>query len=144
MTPPPLRLPRAEADAIIAHARQTHPRECCGLIAGQDGRVVKRYPITNIDETNVFYLMEPGEQYRAVREMDEQGWDLLAIYHSHPVSVAYPSRTDIAHACYEGTTEAIYPDTYYVICSLADIDQPVIRAFQIRDGQVHEAEVLID
>jgi proteasome lid subunit RPN8/RPN11 len=143
VTPPPLVLPRAEADAIIAHARATHPRECCGLIAGQNGQVVQRYPITNVDQTNVFYLMEPREQYRAIREMDERGWDLLAIYHSHPASPAYPSRTDIARACYEGTTEAIYPDTYYVICSLEHPDQPVIRAFRILDGQVHEADVTI-
>lgn len=142
---PPLRLPRAEAEAIIAHARATYPRECCGLIAGREGRAVKRYEITNTYPGEDFYLMEPGEQHEALSEIwsEERGWELLAIYHSHPVSVAYPSARDIAHACWEGTSEAIYPDTYYIICSLEDPEHPALRAFQIRDGRAHEAEVIL-
>ncbi|MCC6627154.1 MAG: M67 family metallopeptidase [Chloroflexi bacterium] len=139
-----MNLPAAVAAAIIEHARALHPRECCGLLAGRNGQVLRRYPITNMDQTNVFYLMEPREQYQALREIDDTGWDLIGIYHSHPASEAYPSRTDITHACYEDTTEAIYPDTWYVICSLADWAAPVIRAFLIRDAMVSESDVIID
>lgn len=139
----PLRLPRAEAEAIIAHARAAYPRECCGLIAGRDAQAVKRYEITNTYPGEDFYLMEPREQYHAFRELEKEGWNLLAIYHSHPISVAYPSARDIAHACWEGSSEAIYPDTYYIICSLEDPEHPALRAFQIRDGRAHEAEVIL-
>jgi proteasome lid subunit RPN8/RPN11 len=140
----PLRLSTDAAAAIIAHARALHPRECCGLLAGRAGQVLRHYAITNLDQTDVFYLMEPGEQYRALREIDDAGLDLVGIYHSHPASEAYPSRTDIKHACYEDTTDAIYPDTCYVICSLADPTAPVIRAFFIRDAVVSETDVIVE
>lgn len=147
MTPPVLHLPRADAEAIIAHARAEWPRECCGLLAGQDGRVVKRYQITNIYAGEDFFEMEPGEQHAALSEIwsDERSWQLLVIYHSHPVSVAYPSRRDIAHACWGETTEPIYPDTFYLICSLEHQERPSLRAFLILDGgRVEEAVVAVE
>jgi proteasome lid subunit RPN8/RPN11 len=139
-----LRLPNATAEQIIAHARATYPRECCGLLAGDGDSVAQRFPITNIDQSNVFYVMEPREQFQAMRAIDEAGWCLLAIYHSHPDSEAYPSVSDVRHACYEETSEAIYPDTFYLICSLADKARPVLRAFLIRDAAIEEASVLVE
>lgn len=147
MTVTPLHLPQAEAAAIIAQARAEYPRECCGILAGQAGQVVKRYAITNIYAGIDFFEMEPKEQNAALNEIwsEERDWQLLAIYHSHPVSVAYPSPRDIAHACWEGTTEPIYPGLYFIICSLERPDQPVLRAFIIGDnGRIDEATVIID
>ena len=51
------------------------------------------------------------------------GDDLLAIYHSHTRSAAYPSRTDVELA--------FFPETLYLIVSIADRDAPEIRAFRI-------------
>lgn len=145
MTVAPLRLPRAEAAAIIAHARAAYPRECCGLLAGQAGRVVKRYQITNVYPGNDFFEMESHEQAAALDEIWEQrGWDLLAIYHSHPVSVAYPSARDQGIAVWPGTTDPVFPGTYYLICSLERPEAPVLRAFLFQDGKVLEAPVVIE
>jgi proteasome lid subunit RPN8/RPN11 len=90
VTLPALHLPATIVAAIVAQAQAAYPRECCGLLAGQAGRIVKHYPITNTYQGDDFYLMQPGEQYRALIEIDRQDWQLLVIYHSHPVSVAYP------------------------------------------------------
>jgi [CysO sulfur-carrier protein]-S-L-cysteine hydrolase len=143
---PRLTLPPAEAEAIIAHARATYPRECCGLIAGQAGRVVKRYLITNIYPGDDFFEMEPSEQWAALNEIwfGDEGWELLALYHSHPVSAAYPSARDIAVACNGEAGAASYPDTFHLICSLERPEAPSLRAFLIRDGgAVTEAEVVL-
>ena len=79
------------------------------------------------------YLIDPREQLRAFREMDDRGEDLVAIYHSHPASQAYPSPTDRA--------EAHYPDAFYVLVSLRTSD-PELRAFRIHpDGAVREVDV---
>ena len=58
------------------------------------------------------------------------GAEIVAIYHSHPESPAYPSATDVELA--------FWPEAVYLICSLADPSQPTIRAFRIRDGAIAE------
>jgi proteasome lid subunit RPN8/RPN11 len=74
--------------------------------------------------------MEPAEQLRVFNEIDKAGLDLVAIYHSHTRSPAYPSSTDVSLA--------YYPETVYLIVSLADKDAPALRGFNVRDGKVTE------
>ncbi len=69
------------------------------------------------------YVMDPREQLRIMEAIDDAGQDLLAIYHSHTRSAAYPSRTDVELA--------FFPDTLYLIVSIADRDAPEIRAFRL-------------
>jgi proteasome lid subunit RPN8/RPN11 len=120
-------------EAIVAHARREWPRECCGLIAGQDGRPVEVIPITNIYPGEDFYEMEPVELYRHYRAIEERGQAIVANYHSHPVSVAYPSARDVEHAG--------WPEIVYLICSLEQPEAPVIRAFRIEDEQIREVAI---
>jgi proteasome lid subunit RPN8/RPN11 len=86
--------------------------------------------MTNIEHSPVTYRLDPEEQYRAFKEIEERGWELLAIYHSHIASPAYPSARDLELA--------FYPDSLYLIISLMDMARPVIRAFKIVDGIVEE------
>jgi proteasome lid subunit RPN8/RPN11 len=129
-----LTLSPAFAAEMIAHAREENPAEACGLLAGKDGVPAKLYRIPNADPSIYRYNMEPRAQLRAMMEIEAQGWDLLAIYHSHTHTPAYPSPTDISLA--------FYPDTLYVIVSLQHAD-PVIRAFSIVEGVVGEVQVEI-
>ena len=73
--------------------------------------------------------MDPREQLAAFRDMDANGEDLVAIYHSHPASQAYPSPTDRA--------ESHYPDAVYVLVSLRG-EPPEVRAFRIDGDAVSE------
>ena len=92
-------LTQAQLDQLVEQARQDAPHETCGMIGGKDGRALKIYPIPNVAENRVkHYLMDGAEQIRAMQDMDENGHDILAIYHSHPVSRAYPSPTDVRDA----------------------------------------------
>jgi len=125
-----LTLPRACVDAMIRHARAFVPQECCGLIAGEGGRAVKRYELRNVDPSVLRYNADPHDLLAAMREMWERGWDLLAIYHSHTHTPAYPSATDVRLA--------FYPEAYYVIVSLQEPDLPRVRAFRIVDGAITE------
>ncbi len=119
-----MRLPRALADELVAHAREDMPNECCGLIAGRDGTAIRVMRTTNTEASPFMYVMDPREQMRLMEEVEDAGEDLLAIYHSHTRSAAYPSRTDV--------DLAFFPDPLYVIVSLADRDAPEIRAFRLR------------
>ena len=135
MTAPPetLVLPAAMRDEIIAHARAEAPRECCGVIAGRDGRPTRLYRLTNLEPGVDRYLVDDEEVFRVYREIEDGGEDLLAIYHSHPISVAYPSKTDVSLA--------FWSEAYYVICSLEHSEAPVIRAFRIVDERITEVVV---
>lgn len=121
--------------SILAQAREEAPLECCGLLLGR-GRVVERvFRGTNTDRSPVTYNMDPQELFRAHREMETLGLDLVAIYHSHPRTRAFPSSTDVA--------KATYPDSVYLIISLQDGPVPDVRAFRIQDGRVTEGTVIV-
>jgi proteasome lid subunit RPN8/RPN11 len=130
-----LYLTNEQTEEMIRHAQREHPNEACGLLAGKDGRVEKVYQMTNADHSPVTYRLDPEEQYRAFMEIEEEGWELVAIYHSHSHSPAYPSATDLELA--------FYPDSLHLIISLADRDRPTIRAFRIVEGTIEEERVEI-
>ena len=109
------------AETIIVHAREEFPNECCGLIAGRDGVATRVLPTINTEGTPFMYVMDPHEQADLMEEIEDSGEDLLAIYHSHTRSAAYPSKTDVELA--------FFAEPLYVIVSLQDENTPVIRAF---------------
>lgn len=121
---------------MIQHALAEYPNEACGLLAGKNGRVEKIYRMTNIEHSPVTYRLDPEEQYRAFVGIDERGWELLGVYHSHIASPAYPSARDLELA--------FYPDSLYLIISLMDKTRSVIRAFKIIDKTIEEEGVIIE
>jgi len=128
-----LTLPQAFIDEMIAHALEDAPNECCGIIAGQDGRAVKLFRAQNAEASPYRYNVDPKDLFRIHRECDENGWEFIVIYHSHTASEAYPSATDVRLA--------FWPETYYVLVSLIDRESPIVRAFRIEDGHVREEEL---
>ena len=130
-----LRLSSDHLQEVVTHARETFPNECCGLLAGRDGRVVRVYRGRNVDESPYTYRLDDQQLLRFLREMDEDGLDIVGIYHSHTASEAVPSRTDVARA--------FYPEAVYVIISLRQSEHPVVRGFRIVDGTVAEEDVIV-
>lgn len=131
---PEVRLPAAMREEIVAHARAEAPRECCGIIGGRDGELIELHRMVNLYPGEDFYEPDGNELYRLYRDLDDRGLEIAAIYHSHPVSPAYPSARDIEHAG--------WPESVYLICSLERTDEPVIRAFRIVDGTVAELTLI--
>ena len=123
-------------DRLIVHARSDMPFEVCGLLASEHGTFRKHYEIPNAARSMTYYQMDPKPMLAAFNEIDDSEWDLQAIYHSHTHTEAYPSSTDIELA--------FYPEAVYLIISLQEPDQPVIRAFNIVDGRVTERELYVD
>ena len=131
-----LRLESRYIDDMIAHARQEAPIECCGVLAGKEGRVLRLYRATNAEHSPYRYNIDSYDLLRIYRECEENGWQFLGIYHSHTTSEAYPSPTDVHLA-------ALWPEPLHFIVSLRDVHNPEVRAFHIRDGQVREEEIEI-
>lgn len=130
-----LDLPRDVYTALVEHARSDAPFEVCGLLAGEGGEFRTHYPIPNAARSMTYYSMDPKAMLHAMNDMDDQDWDLLAIYHSHTHTEAFPSKTDVELA--------VYPDAVYLIISLQD-PEAVIRAFDIRDGRITERVLTVD
>src|SRR6266850_3496933 len=124
-----LKLIRQQLDQIIAQAREAHPRECCGLLGGNDETTaLSVYPLNNIaPDPKVSYEAAPEDLFTAQRQMRERGEQLLAIYHSHPRSAEpLPSTTDVRLA--------YYPAALYLIIGLGAA-APVMRAFHVSEKQ---------
>ncbi len=137
-----LTLERSYVDQMIAHAREENPNECCGIIAGDDGRAANFYRITNAAKSPFRYRMDPQEFFRAYRDVEDRGWRILVLYHSHTHTEARPSDTDIRLAT-GPDGRSLWPDTYYVLVSLANENDPSVRAFTIEDGVVQEHELRV-
>jgi proteasome lid subunit RPN8/RPN11 len=139
-------LPRPMFDEIVAHARAGLPNEACGVLAGEDGRPIRVYPMRNAEESPVVYRFDEREQIEVFNEIEDKGWDLLAFFHSHTHTEAEPSPTDRAHAHWRdpisGQEAPAYPGTSYLILSLAG-DRPELRAFRFENGRPEEVEVRI-
>lgn len=127
---PPLILPRALLEEMLAHVAGLWPEEACGLIGGREGRAARVYAVENVHHSPVTFEMDPLQQIKAMLAMEAEGLELIAIYHSHPDGPARPSATDVANA--------YYPDAVQLIISLANRARPSVRAFTIIDGTVAE------
>ncbi|MFZ1404475.1 MAG: M67 family metallopeptidase [Anaerolineae bacterium] len=116
-------VPAAMQAEIIAHARAGWPEEVCGILRGRDGIVTGLLPATNVAADRRFnYTVDPTILLRQF-DFEEAGEEMIAIYHSHPSSPAYPSATD--------ARQATYPDAVYLICSLQQAQAPVLRGFRL-------------
>ena len=141
-----LELHQRHIDEMIAHAREDAPNECCGILAGRDGRAVRLYRMSNVAASPYRYKMDGAELLRTTREIEGNGLKLLVIYHSHTHTEAYPSPTDVRIATWtepDGTGISVWPGTYYVLVSLQHPESPVVRAFNILDGTIIEEELRV-
>lgn len=124
--------------AMVAHAVAQRPLESCGLVGGRGERAERFWPTRNAAASPVRYEVEPRDLLAATLEIEDAGLVLWGIFHSHPATEAYPSQTDIRLA--------LYPEAYYLICSLAayrdaDGGGAVLRAFRIAGTRVDEVRV---
>lgn len=126
-------LSTAQAQQIVAHARAEQPNEACGIVAGRGDRAVEIIPIPNAAANPLHsYYMDERALAAALMGIQARGLELIAFYHSHPVSDPIPSPTD--------QRQATYPDTPYLIVGLKHND-PRLAAWLLRPGQVTQVDL---
>lgn len=126
-------IPKEIAEKIIQHAIDDNPNECCGILAGTGDRVIGQWRITNAEASPYRYRMDPKEFLEVNNAIDEAEWEILAFYHSHTRTEAYPSDTDVRLA-----RLVDWPEAYYLLVSLRSPENPVTRGFSITDQEVNE------
>ncbi len=116
---------------LSAHARETLPEECCGLIFGDDRdrfrRVVRcrnvmnqrhhEDPVSYPRDAREAYFMSPEDYQQALKDAELAGERVMAVFHSHVDSGAYLSEMDLEYAEHVG-----FP--------FAGADQIVIAVFE--------------
>jgi proteasome lid subunit RPN8/RPN11 len=129
-----MRIAQSLIDEMVAHAREDLPNECCGMVGGRDGEAEVVVPVQNAAASPLRYEMDPQGQYDALKSIEDEGRELLGIYHSHTKSAAYPSQTDVNQA-------VAWPEQIYLIVSLADEDDPDVKAYLLQDMRIADAEL---
>ncbi len=114
--------------AIVAHATAEAPRECCGLLVGRGNRVERAAPAVNVDPVpERRFLIDPKRHIDLRRELRGGSLEIVGTYHSHPLSPAEPSTSDVE--------EASYPEFVHLIVSLLP-PAPEVRAYRFARGIV--------
>jgi proteasome lid subunit RPN8/RPN11 len=133
-------IPQGLATAMVDHCLAERPNEACGVLGVAEGILTEVFPMTNVSASPVRYSLDPKEQFEVYRKLEEKGWDLGGVYHSHTRTEAWPSPTDVRMAS---------EDVPYLIVSLAR-EPAAIRAFRIakahwadEDGEIIELAVTV-
>jgi proteasome lid subunit RPN8/RPN11 len=109
---PPLALPERVLNELCAHALETLPEECCGLILGREaahyGQVVRcrnemrlhhlEDPLTHPRDAHEAFWMNEGDCAHAQELADAAGEQVTAVYHSHVDVGVYLSELDLEYA----------------------------------------------
>ncbi|MGA8296941.1 MAG: M67 family metallopeptidase [Acidimicrobiales bacterium] len=121
-------------DAMIAHSLDAYPKEACGLVAAmRGGGVIDRWYLTrNAADSARRYLVDPTDQIRADRAAEEDGREIVGVFHSHTHTDAFPSPTDVA--------EAPDPTWFYLVVSLRQ-EIPTLRSYRISEGEIGEDDL---
>ena len=130
---------KSDYETMVAHAKKELPNEACGLIAGtiEEGKKVieKVYYLTNIDQSNEHFSLDPKEQLAAIKDMRANGFTPLGNWHSHPESPSRPSEED-KRLAYDSSAS-------YMILSLIEPENPVLNSFHIEGTDSTKEELIM-
>jgi proteasome lid subunit RPN8/RPN11 len=134
-----LRLSAGVHAQIVGHCLGGLPDEACGLLGGNPtaSSASTCYPTRNAAASAQLYSIDGLDYAQAERDADAKGQEIIAVFHSHTHTDAYPSPTDVAQA------NPLFPNWHYVLVSLRDT-HPVLRSYRIFGGRIEEEPVIVD
>lgn len=107
------------------------------MVGGSDDEASVVVPVVNSAASPLRFEMDPQGQYNALKAIEDEGKEMLAIYHSHTKSAAYPSQTDVNQAIN-------WPDAIYLIVSLQDEGAPEVKGYWLKDLAIADAELIVE
>jgi proteasome lid subunit RPN8/RPN11 len=145
---PTLVLTREQYEVVIGHCLDGFPDEACGMFSGPlttpdaahggaatpSGIVGAVHPCRNADASARTYTVDSRDLLRAMRAAEDEGDEIVGVWHSHTHTDAYPSATDVR--------QAVDASWLYAIVSLKH-GSPVMRAYRIVDGAITEVPVAL-
>ncbi len=130
-----IRIPKSIYEGIVEHAKREWPLECCGVLAGKEDTVEKAFELSNTEKSPIRFSISPQQQLRVFEELETESMEMVAIYHSHPNTIPFPSETDVKLA--------FYPEVSSIIVSLQERENPVVKAFRIERDAILLKEIQV-
>ena len=128
-------IPRIIISKLFEHSLLEDPNECCGLLLGNDEKVIEIRNLNNVhDNPMTRYEIDRKDLMKVQKYCDNNNMDILGVYHSHTHSQAYPSPTDIEKA----REIKDFFDPYYILISLIEKTRPILRGYKINLDSVTE------
>jgi [CysO sulfur-carrier protein]-S-L-cysteine hydrolase len=129
-------------DELVTHVLEDPANEVCGVVAVEPAaaldeavRAVEVHRARNMYASPLRFEIDPKELLQLSNAIEERGWEIGAIYHSHVRSRPYPSQTDINFA-------ANWPGVEWIIVGLAEGSPPEARSYLIEGGEVREVPIM--
>lgn len=95
-------------------AANSPTREVCGLlVASDDDTGIEIIPIINVAKSGDQFVMHKGGYLRALRKLQQEDREIMAVYHSHPNGDPTPSQADIDAARRTGHNYLIVTNNQY-------------------------------
>ena len=129
-----LQMEKRHWEEMRRHVISCLPEEGCGLLAGIHHRVLEVIPVTNALHSPYRFRMDPEEQLKAMIHIEDHGYQMLGIFHSHLQGPVGPSETDLK--------ESTYPEVAFIIWSNLEGDWQC-KAFRLADEGPIEIPIVI-
>ena len=138
-----MKIARRLLDDLVAHVLEDPANEICGIVAvaddgsgAEEANAVEVFRAANKHASPMKFEIEPAELLRLHDTIDESGWRIGAIYHSHVRSRPYPSQTDVNFA-------ANWPGVEWIIVGLAAGREPDVHSYLIEGGVIREVPLRV-
>lgn len=120
-------------EQMIEYGMKSLPSEACGILSGKENKVRTIWPLQNeLDSTKRFFVSEKAV-LETLQQIDVKNEEVLAVYHTHPLTKPTPSYYDMIYHSDESVIMVIisYRTT-----------QPLTRCFRIDKAHLRYEECL--
>jgi adenylyltransferase/sulfurtransferase len=139
-------IPRSVLHELYRHALETIPEECCGLILGDERERFRRLlrcrnemsrrheedPVRYPRDNTAAFYMNPQDYLDAMKQGEERGERVTAVYHSHVNEGAYLSEMDLEYLENELFP---FPDADSIVASIVEGNPPIAALFRREEGK---------
>lgn len=128
-------IPKGIYEKMIGHGEDMLPYEACGMLSGNNNNIKSIWPFRNEAKSTNRFFVSKNVIIETLRKIALKKEEVIAIYHTHPLTKPIPSRYDLAHHIDE--------DVKMVIVSYR-AEKPVAKCFRIVDKSYEECLFLVE
>jgi proteasome lid subunit RPN8/RPN11 len=120
-----------EIEKIKIHGEKSYPEECCGVLIGKKNDEISILEVRAMKNTNEGtrerrYNIDPIDLMKVDKEAEENGNEVLGIYHSHPNHPSRPSKFDLENA---------WPNFSYIVISVNDGKSDLLTSWKLKSDR---------